>query len=593
MQATLFKLLGVLMILLGMNGMVYGQKSDWKQDSTYLNAHLFDQPDSALMLCKKWLQKSTEGSKRYAALLSRKAVIDDVQGRPGDAVKGFLKAIDIQAKKKDSTELSFSYNNLGICQFYMYRYDEAIENYRNSARIDSLMNDLRGWAGTMLNIAIIYSNQGKTDDALYIYNDMIGVMHEVKDYSLDASIYSNRAKLLVLQKNYKSALINVEKARPAVLESNDPSPKMTLEVIASNAHLGLLRFDEALSAARRGVGYDTGNNYPERRSHLYECMSHAFYAKAMIDSANYYNDLYQEIRDSLFTSETQEQLSEIQTKYGLAKRNEELAESQLKQVKYKNRSIRSARKASESREQRNLFMAVAAILVVIGLLLWIVLQRRRSEQALLQEKLHSKEQLVEQKEAFLGEIHHRVRNNLQMVSSMLAMQERTLNDQQMTSILESSRSRIETMSLIHERLYKNSSGRSVDLNEYVQQLSNQIVGAYSNKEIKMEYKIDALQLHIDSMVPLALILNELITNSLKYAFEDGKGTIGVALSVVEKRLILDYWDSGKGFSEVPSGFGSRLMQSLSRQLKAEREQGMGSDGFHQKFYISQYKTSEE
>ncbi|XOV68475.1 MAG: histidine kinase dimerization/phosphoacceptor domain -containing protein [Fluviicola sp.] len=593
MITTLLRWSFLFLLLLVSTTHAFSQSNDWKTDSTYINTHLFDQPDSALILCKKWIEKSKKGSLRYAQLLSRKSVIDDVQGRPGDAVNGFLEAIAIQTRKKDSVELSYSYNNLGVCQFYMYRYEDAITNYRNSARIDSLMNDLRGWAGTMLNIAIIYSNQNKPREALYIYDEMLTVMHEINDFSLDGSIYSNRAKIQVLQKNYQGALNSTQKARKSILSGNDPSSKMTLEVITSNANMGMLRFDEALRAAKRGIQYDPGNNYPERRSHLYECISHAYYAKSMIDSANYYNDLYQEIRDSLFTSETQEQLSEIQTKYGLAKRNKELAESKLQQVKYKNKSIKNAREASESREQRNLFIAIAAILVVIGLLMWIVLQRRRTESALLEQKLHSKEQLVEQKEAFLGEIHHRVRNNLQMVSSMLAMQERVLEDKNVNAILESSRSRIETMSLIHERLYKNTSGRTVELDDYVRQLSDQIVGAYTEKHITMEYQIEKIRLHIDTMVPLALILNELITNSLKYAFPNGDGCIRIQVSEKSDQLILDYSDSGKGFSDAPKGFGSRLMQSLSRQLKAERKQSTEADGFHQKFYISQYKKSEE
>ncbi len=593
MNTINLKLLSIILMVWANSTVALCQKNDWQTDSTYINTHLFDNPDSVLNLCNSWLRSTRKGTKKYALLLSRKAVVDDIQGRPGEAVDGFMNAIEIQTEKKDSAQLSFSYNNLGICQFYMYRYDEAIRNYRSSARIDSLMNDLKGWSGTMLNIAIIYSNQDRWDDALFIYDDVLGLMHEVNDFSLDGSIYSNRAKILVLQKDYKGALLSLKKARSAILEGSDPSPKMTMEVIASNANLGLLRFDEALAAARRGIKYDSGNSYPERRSHLYECMSHAFYAKSMIDSANYYNDLFQEIRDSLFTSETQAELSEIQTKYGLVKRNKELAESKLKQAQYKNKSIRNARDASENREQRNLFIAITAVLVIVGLLLWIVLQKRRTERMLLREKLRSKEQLVEQKEAFLGEIHHRVRNNLQMVSSMLAMQERSLGDRNLTSILEASRSRIETMSLIHERLYKNTSGRSVAINEYVQQLTDQILVAYSDQEVEVDYNIADIQLHIDSIVPIALILNELITNSLKYAFQEGSGRIGISIEEKESQLVLDYYDSGPGFKEVEPGFGSQLMQSLSRQLKAKRQQGSEPDGFHQKFYLSQYKKAEE
>ncbi|GAB5418044.1 MAG: hypothetical protein Crog4KO_31240 [Crocinitomicaceae bacterium] len=585
----------IFLLLVMASTQVFGQSRNWSKDSVYLNQHLYDQPDTALYISDYWLSKTQKGTRKYAYLRSRKAVADDIQGRSSKAAEGFLEAIKIQEKIKDSIELSFSYNNLGICYFYQYRYDDAVSNYRNSARIDSLMNDLKGWSGTMINAAIIYSNQNKNKQALNIYNNILAMMNEVNDHSLDAAIYSNSAKLFILEKNYSEGLRRLNKVRGEILSATEPSPKMTLEVSTANAQMGLGRFDEALKSARRGLSYDVGNDYPERRVHLYECMSHAFYAKAMIDSGNYYNDLYQSYRDSLFTLETQEQLSEIQTKYGLAKRNEELAASRLKQVKYRNKSIKDARNASESREQRNLFIAIAAVFIIVGLLLFIILQKRRSERALLQENLNSQEQLVAQKEAFLGEIHHRVRNNLQMVSSMLAMQQMTSGEEGTKAILESSRSRIETMSLIHERLYKKSTGRTIELKDYVEQLTDQIVGAYSNKSIEVSYDVDDLRLHIDSVVPLALILNELITNSLKYAFGDSiQGKIRVSLKEVNQQLVLDYSDSGEGFDpDEGTGFGSRLLQSLSRQLKAKRETAQKDDGFHQKFYIRQYKKTEE
>jgi len=571
------------------------QKSNWVADSTYVESHLYDQPDSALTVCNDWLGKVERESKKYAFLLSRKAVIDDIQGRPDQAVKGYLSAIKIQKRLKDSVELSFSYNNLGISYFYMYRYDDAIENYRKSARIDSLNKDLKGWSGTMLNIAIIYSNQNKYEKAISIYDNILRLLNEINDHSLDGMIYSNSAKLFVLRKEYRKALSYVTKARTQIEAGNDPSPKMTLEVITSNAYMGLFQFDKALNAARRGISYDTGNDYPERRVHLYECLSHAFYAKAQIDSGNYYNDLYQQYRDSLFNRETQAQLSEIQTWFGVAEKNRELAESQLEKARYKNKSIRDAREASENKAQRNLFIALAAIFVIVGLLMFIVLQRRKAEKALLKESLQTKEQLVAQKEAFLGEIHHRVRNNLQMVSSMLAMQEVSLDSAQGKKALESSRSRIETMSLIHERLYKKSSGRAIQLNDYVRQLTEQILASYTDKQVQVSFDVGALYLHIDSVVPLALILNELITNSLKYAFpENETGEIFIRIEQEGSVLLLDYADSGKGFDiENGNGFGSRLIKSLSRQLKAERKQERRKDKFHQLFYIHQYKTAEK
>ena len=595
MNRYLISFLGLISLFLLSTSGVFAQKNKWQKEINFLSEHLYDKPDSSMVVCNRALKSVKSGTKEHAFFLSRRAVLNDIQGKPQKAVAGFLEAIEIQRRLKDSVELSFSYNNLGICYFYMYRYDEALRNYRKSARIDSLQNNFSGWAGTMLNVAIIHSNSGENDKALKIYQSLIVQLHEIDDHSLDAVIHSNSAKLHVLSKNYKEALRELELARPDLIDGNDPSAKMTLEVITSNAYMGLKKFDNAIDAAKRGLSYDQGNDYPERRMHLYECLSHAYYAQTLVDSGNFYNDLYQGLRDSIFTLETQEQLSEIQTKYDLARKNQQLSESKLKQARYRNNSERDARRASESRAQRNLFIAIAAILVIVGLILFLFLQRRKSRQRLLEENLKSQEKLLEQKEAFMVEIHHRVRNNLQMVSSMLALQGTQNKNDEVREILESSRSRIETMSLIHERLYKNATGRVIDLNDYLTELTEQLLSAYSNGNVKTEFDVNRIRLHMDTAIPLALIVNELVTNSLKYAFS-GVEQPEIRIRIEEKKdfLLFDYSDNGVGYTpETSTGFGTRLIKSLCRQLKAEQSFESKQDGFHTTFKIFHFKKSDE
>jgi two-component system, sensor histidine kinase PdtaS len=558
---------------------VFSQSASIKKELTYLNNNLYENPDSALVVCERALDKTKKGSKEYAILLARRAVINDIKGRADLAVKDFLNAIQIQEKMKDTAELSYSYNNLGVCYFYQYRYPEAIKNYNKSAELDSLQKNISGWAGTQLNIAIIYSNQSKIAEAQQIYDMVLNRMAQINDFSLHPSIYSNSAKLYILEKNYKKALEMTELARPGMMKSKDPSPKMTLEVIASTAYMGLGNFDASLTAAKRGIAYDPEKNYPERRMHLYECLSHVFFAKTEIDSANYYNDRFQELRDSLFVQETQEQLSTIQTKYDLVKKDEELAQSKLRQVQY-----------------RNWIIAIVSLFVILTLILFLYLEKRRSEKRLLNEQLHTQEKLVEQKEAFLGEIHHRVKNNLQMVSSMLALQQMASKEESVQGVLEASRSRIETMSLIHERLYQNSGDRIIDLENYVQELTQQIESAYTGPcSVQFSFNVCPIQLHIDTVVPLALILNELITNSLKYAFVGKEqGSIHIAIFDQKEGLLLDYADSGIGFDpEVNKGFGSKLLASLSRQLKATTTYELRKDGFHILMQITRLKRHEE
>ena len=545
------------------------------------------------MICENGLEKAAPGSLEYATLLSRKAVVLDIQGKTESAVGLFHEAIALQQQLNDSTGLSYSYNNLGISCFYMFRYDEAIRYYRLSAEIDSLQKDYTGWAGTMINIAVIYSNGSEPEKAQEIYDNLLSRLKEINEDHLIAVIYSNSAKLHVLKKEYQEALEKCEKARPILLEDSNPASIMTLEVVSSNTYLGLKDFPNALKAAKRGLSYDPEEQYTERRMHLYECLSHAYYALQNIEKGNEYNTHYQFLRDSLFTIETQEQLSEIQTKYDLAEKERELFDTQLREAEYRNEANEKAKIASENAAQRNLFIAIAAIAGIIGLGLFIIVRIRQSEQRILRTELEANELLVRQKENFLHEIHHRVKNNLQMVSSMLAIQAGEVADLTTKEQLAASKNRIETMSLIHERLYQKTEEETIDIETYLKELLHQINAAYPiDNQVNMNWEIQKLELHLDTVIPLALIINELITNSFKYAFSnENKPEIGIRIYETAATLHLEYWDNGPGNDQHSTGFGTRLISSLSRQLKGKWNKEVKSNGFFHNFSFGKYKKS--
>lgn len=550
----------------------------------YIDSKMYAKPDSALIVCNQALKIAKPNSKSYAKLLARRGVIYDLKGETEKAVEGLLDAIQIQKSLKDSVELSYSYNNLGIAYFYTYRYAEALKYYNISAEIDSLQHDFQGWAGTQINRAIIFSNQNEIKKAASIYEMILEKSALLDDETLIATIYSNQAKLMVLNEDYKGALEHLEKARPIILLSEDPSSKMTLEVSASTAEFLSGNYDEALLAARRGLSYDPDSVYTERRIHLYECLAHVFYAQNKLDSGEFYNSRYQGLRDSLFNLETQEMVEEVQVKY-------EVASYKLEEERLKSIAALEAKESSESRAQRNLFIAIALIFFLIVTILYYRNRTKKKEQIILEEKLNLQEQLVKQKEDFIGEIHHRVKNNLQIVASMLAIQRSQTEDENIKSVFESSKNRIEAMSLIHDKLYQSTDFHQVNIQEYIDNLANQLVNAYSGAlQIEVKLEIEEIILHIDSVVPVGLMINELITNSIKYAFEF-QAIPQIIISIIEKegKLNLTYKDNGQGLKAGSiAGFGSHLLRSLARQMKAESSDN-SDNGYCYKMLISKYK----
>lgn len=197
-----------------------------------------------------------------------------------------------------------------------------------------------------------------------------------------------------------------------------------------------------------------------------------------------------------------------------------------------------------------------------------------------QRRLKEQTTLLDEKEILLKEIHHRVKNNLQIISSLLNLQTRGIEDSDTLQNLRDSQTRIRSMALIHEKLYQSPSLASIDFGEYVKSLAFDLFQTYRGQSsgIQLEIKADEVLISLDQAVSCGLILNELMTNALKYAFPHGRsGTIWVELQTTAQQiLMLRVTDDGVG---LPPDFdifhskslGLQLVNNLARQLNAEIE----------------------
>jgi PAS domain S-box-containing protein len=174
---------------------------------------------------------------------------------------------------------------------------------------------------------------------------------------------------------------------------------------------------------------------------------------------------------------------------------------------------------------------------------------------------------LEEKEVLLKEIHHRVKNNLQVISSLLKLQAAHIEDPAALEMFNESRHRIQTMALVHEKLYQSANFSRVDFGQYARSLSALLASTYRHKaaRIALKTEIEEVSLGVDVALPLGLIMNELISNSLKYAFPNGgDGEIRIAINrVADNQLQLIVADNGIGF---PSDIDFRKTASLGMQL---------------------------
>ena len=198
---------------------------------------------------------------------------------------------------------------------------------------------------------------------------------------------------------------------------------------------------------------------------------------------------------------------------------------------------------------------------------------------------------LKEKEAMLKEIHHRVKNNLQIISSLLNLQSSAIEDEEIVNLFRESQNRVRLMAIIHEKLYQSNDLGKINFREYIQALTSHLLQSYDVNKTAIDLKVDIedISLEIDVAVPCGLIVNELVSNSLKYAFPDNFSPVGdsetapkqipkqikIAAGLESDRLLsIRYCDNGIG---LPPGFdidtartlGLQLVSTLTEQLDGQ------------------------
>lgn len=201
----------------------------------------------------------------------------------------------------------------------------------------------------------------------------------------------------------------------------------------------------------------------------------------------------------------------------------------------------------------------------------LVLKAELEQSVALANDRHERIQII------LKELHHRVKNNLQVISSLLALQHNRMEDDAARASLEASRTRIEAMALIHKGLYQNEDVSAVEIGQYLASLAGSLAGSYGygSEVIKINLKMKDELVDIDRAVPLGLIVNELVSNAFKHAFTGiGQPEVEIALMQNGQGLELRVADNGKGLKNMedlqkPGSFGMKLVRTLVLQLNAE------------------------
>jgi two-component sensor histidine kinase len=228
--------------------------------------------------------------------------------------------------------------------------------------------------------------------------------------------------------------------------------------------------------------------------------------------------------------------------------------------------------AREHKKERIMILGGLVLTILSGSIIFYLYRQQRAKNRLIEKQ---KDEL----QTLMKEIHHRVKNNLQVISSLLDLQSRAITNSQASEAIKEGRNRVLSMALIHQNLYGDNNIKRIRIRQYIINLSNGLIDSYNIEKgrIAIDTDIDDLDLDVDTVIPIGLILNELISNALKHAFEGRqKGSIQITLKEYDDLLHLHVKDDGNGFPGDPgqvfsSSFGMKLIRAFAVKLKARMD----------------------
>jgi two-component sensor histidine kinase len=454
----------------------------------------------------------------------------------------------------------------GAIQEALVYDDRAIAAARRSDVATTLSVVLTHKAGNLHSL-------GRSREGLALTREALEVLPPGRIYEEYQTRQMN-TQLLTALGDYDAALAEIERVREIEGEDVDPTSLMALADLQHR----IGEHSAARANLHEAVALLKHMDNPRLLAETYLRLSLYEPGARQLDTAEHYHRLMYVYQDTVQQRANQATSLELEEQYATAEREAEIAEQQ----------------ARLDRQRYQLFgIGSLAFLALVGGGVFYNLSRK------LRHRNAENERLVGEKETLIGEIHHRVKNNLQVVSSLLQLQRRGLADEGAADALRESQGRVQAMGLIHQKLYQHEDVTSVFMPDYIEDLSATLLDAYRlDERVDLYCDVEDIQLDVDTAIPLGLIINELVTNSLKYAFPDGReGTVEIALHRAEGRegYILTVADNGVGTDTTTTdpqgtGFGSNLTDLLSKRLGGRVERSV-DDGYRTRLHFGSTVTA--
>lgn len=526
-----------------------------------------DNLDTAMAVLKSAETKLTKNE--WPNLLTQMGYVMERKGLLSNAADYAQQGLELGDSLNDIRARAMAYSDLSNLFWKQSKFENGIEY---GLQAESLykqrgINDL----DFSFTLYVIGNNYLKINDyakALDYYNRALAISERYQFYNNLADIYISLSELNTLTKRYRQS---EEAARNAIrysalLGNNFMLMRSWLELgklqnLMGQSLLAISSLEECLHVATEKFSdtYWLHIAYQELGTAHAQTGDYKSAYRAFLK--------YDQLKDSVFTAEADQRIAKLQTEYQVAQQESTIQIQQQLIAQQKRVEI--------------LFLIGAALLLLVVIILYRtyrIKQQANDRLNLLIGSLGKKNAQLDKRNAenelLLREIHHRVKNNLEIVSGLLSLQAAQLDLPEAQAIMQSSQNRVLSMGIIHQKLYQKDNLAAVEMRDYFQNLSESILDSFNEAHrIKVTCEMAPVELDVDTAVPIGLIANELLTNALKYAFlKDQMGEIQISLTTIQdtNELLFQVKDNGVGKqnngSAKGTGFGTELVNLLVQQL---------------------------
>lgn len=502
---------------------------------------------------------------------------------------GLLAVQTAERSKTGERELSTIYNRVGLTYYRLMQYRPAADYWARSFSLAIKNNDTSNARIIAPNAIDAYLRLGSQGEMLSFLQST-RFMYEREDLRYKEIYLASYVLAYLLTGDH-------QKAEPYVKELH----KRISDTATRNSRIlyrAALPYYLAARQYKTMYKYFAGNEEYCKKNKLISGLADNYLWWYKADSA-LGNDggamahykLYKEASDSSLRMTASQQINQLLVQHETYKKDQEIAAKENNIALLTSQAKMQQEQLRQTRLVRNLTYGLAVLLLLLAALLfnrYRLKQRSNKKLQLQQEEINEKnialQKLVDQKEKLLvekewlmKEVHHRAKNNMHIVMSLLNLQSAYIDNEMALSAIHECELRLHAMSLIHQKLYHTESLSSIDMSVYIHELVSHLADSFNTgNRVRFELSVESVEMDVSQAIPLGLILNEAVTNSIKYAFPgERSGLISVSLATTfPQRYLLVIADNGIGIpahhaAKKPGSLGMSLITGLSEDLQGD------------------------